>query len=262
MNKEELVELMQENDIAPLKRMGQNFIIDKNIVDKMLSTATKEDIVLEVGPGLGAITIPLSKIVKRVIAIEMDRKIVKILKDRVGNNVEVIEADILKSSDTIPQEPYKVFSNTPFYIAPAIIRMFLEASNPPTEMVLMTQKEVAERICAKPPDMNLLALSVQFYATPKVLFRVPRQCFYPVPNVDSSVIRIIVQEKKNGSTFFKVARAGFSRPRAQLLNNLSKGLKLDKVEVEKHLKSIGLDPKIRAERLSIDNWVELSNLLQ
>ncbi|MDD4062242.1 MAG: 16S rRNA (adenine(1518)-N(6)/adenine(1519)-N(6))-dimethyltransferase RsmA [Candidatus Pacebacteria bacterium] len=262
MNKEELVELMQENEIAPLKKMGQNFIIDQSIVERMISHADKEDVVLEVGPGLGAITIPLSKRVKKIIAVEMDRKIVKILKDKVDSNVEVIEGDILKGTDVIPQGKYKVFSNTPFYIAPAIIRMFLESTNPPIEMILMTQKEVAQRICAKPPDMNLLALSVQFYADPKVLFRVPRQCFYPVPNVDSSVIRIIVKEKKNGSTFFKVARAGFSRPRAQLLNNLSKGLKLDKVEVEKHLKSIGLDPKIRAERLSVDNWVELSNLLQ
>lgn len=262
MNKEELVKLMQDNDIAPLKKMGQSFIIDQSIVERMVSYAKEGDVVLEVGPGLGAITIPLSKKVKKVIAVEMDRKIAKILKSKVDSNVEVVEADILKRLDVIPRGSYKVFSNTPFYIAPAIIRLFLEASNSPTEMVLMIQKEVAQRICAKPPDMNLLALSVQFYAEPKVLFQVPRQCFYPVPNVDSSVIRIVTKEKRDGDAFFKVVRAGFSRPRAQLLNNLSKKLKLDKVTIEKKLKSIGLDPKIRAERLSIDNWLELSNLLK
>ena len=260
MNKDSLIRIMEENDIAPLKKMGQNFIIDKNIIDKIVFLANPEDIILEIGPGFGAITIPLSKKVKKVIAIEKDKKIARLLKERVGNNVEVIEADILK--ELVPQQEYKVFSNTPFYIAPAIIRMFLESNNPPTEMVLMTQKEVAQRICAKPPNMNLLALSVQFYADPKVLFRVPRQCFYPNPNVDSSVLRIITKKGKDGASFFKVARAGFSRPRAQLLNNLSKELKLSKVEVENQLKSIGIDPKIRAERLSIDDWITLSNILK
>lgn len=260
MNKDSLIRIMEENDIAPLKKMGQNFIIDKNIVDKIVFLANPEDIILEIGPGFGAITIPLSKKVKKVIAIEKDKKIARLLKERVGNNVEVIEADILK--ELVPQQEYKVFSNTPFYIAPAIIRMFLESNNPPTEMVLMTQKEVAQRICAKPPNMNLLALSVQFYADPKVLFRVSRQCFYPNPNVDSSVLRIITKKSKDSTSFFKVARAGFSRPRAQLLNNLSKELKLSKVEVENQLKSIGIDPKIRAERLSIDDWITLSNILK
>ncbi len=156
-------------------------------------------------------------------------------------------------------KPYKVIANIPYNITSALIRKFLEADNKPTEIILMIQKEVAQRICKK-DKMSLLSLSVQFYAEPKILFYVSRKSFFPAPKVDSAIIKIIPKEKsaKNPEIFFKLIKAGFSSPRKLLIKNLSDGLKLEKENLKKVFEKIKLSPKIRAEDLKLQDWLNLS----
>lgn len=266
-SKTKIVEILDRYDLGPLKRLGQNFLVDRNIIEKMVNLVEPGETVVEVGPGLGSLTVPTAKRVKRLIAIEKDEKIAQVLESEfLGqfDNVTLIKGDILKTEGFIPSGDYSVLANLPFYITSPIIRMFLESENPPVKMVLMMQKEVAKRICAKPPEMSILAVSVQFYAKPKILFKVSRNSFWPSPGVDCAVMVI---ERKDSApkvgveSFFKVVRAGFSHPRAQLLNNLSKELRLDKEEAKKVMLSSGIDPKRRAESLSLDEWLSLTEKL-
>jgi len=154
-----------------------------------------------------------------------------------------------------------VVANIPYYLTSPLIRKFLEEKNPPQEMVLMLQKEVAQRICSKPPDMNLLAVSVQFYAEPKIISYVSKNCFWPAPKIDSAIIKIIPKIKKQikNDLFFKVVKAGFSQPRKQLVNNLSKTLKLTKEQTIALLIKNNIKPNQRAETLSIEDWIKLTN---
>ncbi|PIR72642.1 MAG: hypothetical protein COU42_00480 [Candidatus Nealsonbacteria bacterium CG10_big_fil_rev_8_21_14_0_10_36_24] len=155
-------------------------------------------------------------------------------------------------------------SNLPFYITAPIIRKFLEAKNSPKEMVLLVQKEVAQRICARPPDMNLLAISVQFYAKPEIISYVSKKSFWPIPKVDSAIIKIVPQKKYNVNKdlFFKIVKAGFSQPRKQLANNLSKMLKLNKQEISSLLLKNNIKPTLRAEALTIKDWILLTKVLK
>src|SRR3989338_8347416 len=170
-------EILTEYKTVPSKGMGQNFLVNKGALEKIIKSADlkKEDVVLEVGPGIGTLTQELAKSVSKVIAIEKDKKMIEILKETLKEfkNVEIIQGDILKLNP-IPYtlNPYKVVANIPYYLTSPLIRKFLEAPQPPSEMVLMIQKEVAQRICAKPPEMSLLAVSVQFYADTKIISQV------------------------------------------------------------------------------------------
>jgi 16S rRNA (adenine1518-N6/adenine1519-N6)-dimethyltransferase len=264
MNVKEIKEVLSENNISPLKRLGQNFLIDLNVVDKILSKISEKDVIVEVGPGLGSLTFKMAKKCKKVVAIEKDKKFVEILKREKYSNLEIIEKDILQSKDLIPSGRYKVVSNLPFYITSAVIRMFLELDNPPEEMILLMQKEVAKRICSTPNNMSILAVSVQVYSTPKILFNVSRGSFWPSPNVDSAVVSIKKDSRKidDVSLFFKIVKAGFSHPRAQLLNNLSKSLKLDKDFVKKKMKLVNIRPEQRAETLTVQDWINLSRKIK
>ena len=266
MNKTKIAEILDRHGLGALKRLGQNFLVDQNIIKKMVGLVSSDDTVIEVGPGFGSLTIPTAKKVKKLIAIEKDKKIAQVLEDEfLGqlNNTTLIRGDVLKDC-VIPSEKYLVLANTPFYITSPVIKMFLESTNPPSKMILMTQKEVAQRICSKPPEMNILAISVQFYANPKIAFKVSRNSFWPSPKVDCAVLII---ERKDSlpkidiKKFFKIVKAGFSHPRAQLLNNFSKGLKLDKEKVKEIMLSLEIHPKKRAESLSIDEWVKLTSKL-
>ena len=167
-----------------------------------------------------------------------------------------------KASGSYFQFPIKkVVANLPYNIASAVIKKLLESEKPPEEMILMVQKEVAQRICAKPPDMNLLAVSVQFYSKPEILFYVSKNAFWPKPKVDGAVIRLKVENRKwkaDKDLFFKIVKAGFSHPRKQILNNLSKMLKSDKEKVEKWLSENNIHPTKRAETLSMENWLKLT----
>jgi len=262
--------LLSKYGVRPSKSLGQNFLIDQNILEKIIeaSSIKKTETILEVGPGLGTLTQELAKNASRVIAVEKDSTMCEILKETLANykNIEVINANILQTPG-VCKENYKVVANIPYYLTSPLIRLFLEAETPPEYMVLMVQKEVAQRITAKPPEMSLLAVSVQFYADAKIEFYVSKNCFWPTPKVDSAVIKITPKKDRlpmsiqpiQPELFFKIVKAGFSAPRKQLTGNLSKSLKLNKQEVLAWLLKNKIDPKQRAETLSIKDWINLSN---
>lgn len=264
MTKTFVKSILQKHNFKPKKHLGQNFLIDETILQKIVKTAdiSKNDTVLEVGPGLGVLTAELAKKAKKVIAVEKDAESVKILKQILKDykNIELIQGDILKI-DLSLQENYKIVANIPYYLTSPLIRKFLEYENPPKEMVLLVQKEVAERICAKPGKMSLLAVAVQFYSQPKKIFNVSKNSFWPKPKVDSALIKISNIKRPidiDIEKFFKVVKAGFSSPRKQLINNLSKGLKIKKEIIQDIFKKLNIDFKIRAEALSVEEWKRIA----
>jgi 16S rRNA (adenine1518-N6/adenine1519-N6)-dimethyltransferase len=285
--------LLKRYEVHPNKRLGQNFLTSRIVLKKIIEAADLKpsDIVLEIGPGLGILTKELAKMVhpvkssqsevfagdeqfnrvKKVIAIEKDQNLVRILNNelRIKNikNVEIVKGDILKidlKPYTLNFKSYKLVANLPYYITGPVIRMFLESANPPESMVLMVQKEVAQRIVARPPDMSILAVSVQFYAKPEIISYVSKKSFWPQPKVDSAILRItplINADRRliNADLFFRIVKAGFSQPRKQLINNFSKSLELPRKEVETWLKRNKIQPSQRAETLTLKNWLDLAN---
>jgi len=256
-------EILQKHGRRPNKGLGQNFLIDKNILDKIVQAANikNTDTVLEVGPGIGTLTQELAQKAKRVIAVEKDKSMIEILAETLSGftNVEVINNDILKIEQSLPAG-YKLVANIPYYLTSPLIRLFLEAQSKPKEIVLLVQKEVAQRICSKPGDMSLLAVSVQFYANCEIVFNVSKNSFWPIPKVDSAIIKIIPAEKYKISAelFFKVVKAGFSHPRKQLIGNLSGQLNLPKEQVKDWLLKNNINSAQRAETLSVEDWVVLA----
>jgi len=294
----ELRELLRKYGLKPRKHLGQNFLINKDILSEIIKAAdlNKNDTVLEIGPGLGILTKELAKKAKKVIAIEKDEKLVKILKKELSHlkDVEIVEGDALQlTTDDLKLHTgysllvtgYKLVANLPYYITSPVIRKFLEEGNPPPSakvstfvktsadrsggrpklMVLMVQKEVAERICAKPPDMSLLSVAVQFYSQAKIVKIVKKESFWPSPKVDSAIIKLTTNNLPrwqagrqlttiNTNLFFKIVKAGFSQPRKQLKNNLKKIFGKD---TEKILKQSKIETTRRAETLSIDDWLRI-----
>ncbi len=259
-------ELFSQYESKPSKGLGQNFLIDKNTLNKIIAAADlkKSDTVLEIGPGIGTLTQELAQKAKKVIAIEKDPVMVNILEKTLENykNIEIIHADAL--SFKLQDSSYKIVANIPYYITSPLIRKFLESANRPSEIILMVQKEVAKRICAKVPDMNLLAVSVQFYAKPEIISYVSKGCFWPSPKIDSAIIKIVPRDSALISAdfrdrFFRIVKAGFSQPRKQLGNNFSQKLKKNKEEIEVWLKKNGIDPKQRAETLNVSDWQKLTD---
>ena len=272
-------EILTEYKTVPSKGMGQNFLVNKGALEKIIKSADlkKEDVVLEVGPGIGTLTQELAKSVSKVIAIEKDKKMIEILKETLKEfkNVEIIQGDILKTNIELPKQ-YKLVANIPYYLTSPLIRKFLENppnQNQPEEIILMVQKEVAQRICANPKNMSILAVSVQFYAKAKIIFYVKKENFWPKPKVDSAIIKITPQKLSPSVSvelFFKIVKAGFSQPRKQIGNNLlalsllngPKMLKLDKQQINLWLLKNKINPTQRAETLSVDNWISLTNTFQ
>ena len=257
--------LLSKYAAKPFKGFGQNFLVNRDILNKIIAAAdiSPKDTVLEIGPGIGTLTQELAKKAKKVVAVEKDGKMVEILKETLKEfkNTRVIQGDILKTGN-LNLKNYKVVANLPYNITSPVIRKFLESKNPPREMILMVQKEVAKRICAKPPDMNLLAVSVQFYSQPKILFYVSKNNFWPRPKVDGAILRIsrihTNLPRIDTNLFFNIAKAGFSQPRKNILNNLSKVLKLKKEETKCWLKEYNIDYNRRAETLDMKDWLELT----
>lgn len=266
--------------IKAKKSLGQNFLKDDAVLQRIVESAnlSKNDVVIEIGPGQGVLTELLAQKCKKVIAIELDDRLIEMLRNKLRNkeNVEIIHDDILKINlpELIEKElkadeakSYKLVANIPYYITAPIIRLLLETEFPPSEMILMVQKEVAERICAKAGEMSILAVSVQYYAQPEYLFTVPKTAFDPMPKVDSAVIRIVTSNqqpatsKKNNRDFFRVVRAGFSAKRKTLVNNLSNGLAIDKKEIEEKLIALGFSKNTRAQELEVEDWKRLIEFL-
>ena len=282
-------------DIKPARSRGQNFLIKEEAYEKIIKAADlkKDDIVLEVGPGLGFLTTRLAKIVKKVVAVELDDKLAEVLRtglmaqgiypvksgdagilpsaklfDRV-KNVEVVNSDILKipplnlplvKGESPQGRGFKIVANLPYNITSIFLRKFLSAENKPAMMVLMLQKEVAERIIARPPKMSLLAVSVQFYSRSEIVDIVPANCFWPKPEVDSAIVKLKVKSEKlkvSDKEFFKLVKIGFSAKRKMLKNNLGAGFHITPEEAEKKIKKAGFNPKIRAQELSVEDWAKL-----
>lgn len=260
------VQILKKYNIRPSKKLGQNFLIDKSVLKKIINVADlkSDDTVLEIGPGLGILTSELAKRVKKVIAAEKDKRLCEALKNILKDykNVKIVNKDILGFKFQVSS--FKLIANLPYYITSPVIRKFLEIKNPPKLMVLMVQKEVAQRICAKPPKMSLLTVAVQFYAKPEIISYVSKKSFYPEPKVDSAIIKILpkaVPNKIDTKKFFKLVKAGFSSKRKFLINNLSRELKIVNCKLKIVFDQIKLGQKLRAENLSIKDWLNLFHKL-
>jgi 16S rRNA (adenine1518-N6/adenine1519-N6)-dimethyltransferase len=264
--------LLSQFHLRPKKSLGQNFLVDEAALAKVAAAAdlTPADAVLEIGPGLGSLTRHLASAASRVAAVELDEALLPALQHVLGPypNVQIFPGDILTlnpSSFLLPPS-YKVVANIPYYITSAVLRHLLEASARPSLIALTVQREVAERICAGPGEMSLLAVSVQFYARPRIAARIPAGAFYPKPDVDSAVVRLDVLPRPavtvtDEAHFFRVVKAGFSQKRKQLRNALSGGLRLGARQVDEHLLRAGIDPKRRAETLTLEEWGTLAGSL-
>ncbi len=272
--------LLRGFDLQARKSLGQHFLIDREVLKLITSAAglTAADVVMEIGPGLGVLTRELARQSGRVLAIELDSKLAAILGQSLAsfNNVAVINQDILQIDPaSLLQEQktgfppltgspfsYKVVANLPYYITSPVLRHFLEASLKPQIMVVMVQKEVAEVIVAKPGQMSMLSISVQFYGAPAIIAYVPAQCFYPAPRVDSAILKIELYsqpplEVTDKQGFFRIVRAGFSARRKQIANSLAQGLDLPKAQCLSLLGKTSIVPQRRAETLTLDEWAKL-----
>ena len=274
-------ELIRRYGVAPKQSLAQNFLTDQMHLARIAAAAelVATDTVLEIGPGLGTLTQLLAAQAGRVIAIELDDRLIDLLRAQFAKQpqVQIVHGDILEwapsnlvqegaTTSPVPYKPvpykpvpYKVVANLPYYITSAVLRHLLEATVRPTQIVVLVQKEVAERICAQPGDLSLLAVSIQYYAEPTLVHHVPAGAFYPPPKVDSAVLRLAVRPEPAVAdippdAFFRVVRAGFSQKRKQLGNTLSAGLHLAKADLIALLEQIGIDPKRRAETLTLAEW--------
>lgn len=266
MTLKQIKEIMTKYNAVPKKSFGQNFLFEAAAIKKIIATAelSPDDIVLEIGAGVGNLTQELAKDADKVIAVENDRQMLAILKAVFAktDNVDIVSADILKFNELLLPKNYKIAANLPFYLAAPAIRKFLESENPPLLMALIIQKEVGQRMAAKPPQMSLLAVSTQFYADVKIAGYISKNCFWPAPAVDAAIIKFtprgVKMLKADREIFFKIARAGFSHPRKQLANNLSNELNISREETEKWLMQNGIKPQSRAQTLHIEQWEKLA----
>ncbi len=257
--------------IKPSKSLGQNFLVNEGIYEKIVTALNIEsgDTIIEVGPGLGTLTDYLAQSDANIFAIEKDRHLISHLKNHFVKfkNVRIMEGDILmvRPEDlAIKNNTYKLVGNIPYYITSHLLRIVFEKWPMPDIVVFMIQKEVARRIVAKPGEMSLLAASIQYYAKPEVVSYVSRGSFYPAPDVDSAIIKLTPFKEKNDPVFekkyFEIIKRGFAGKRKQLQNNLVSET-MPKEEVQQKLTSIDIDPRRRAETLSIGEWKQITNLL-
>ncbi len=262
--------ILRDHGLRPDKSLGQNFLQDSTALEEIIAIAEiqPDDAVLEIGAGLGSLTRYLAVSAKAVTALELDHSLIPVLGAVLAPypNVRLIEGDILKYSPAtlIDKDDYLVVANVPYYITSAIFRRLLEKAPRPRRIVLTVQQEVAERVCAEPGDMSLLALSVQVYGRPNIAARIPAAAFYPAPKVDSAVVRVDLYPEPVIplpllDRFFRLAKAGFSQKRKTLRNSLSAGLAISTSEAAQMLEQAGIDPQRRAETLSLAEWGTLSN---
>lgn len=276
------IAILQKYDFNFQKKFGQNFLIDSNILENIIDAAeiTKDDCVLEIGPGIGTMTQYLCENAREVVAVEIDKKLIPILENdtlAAYDNITIINEDILKVDiNQIVQEkndgkPIKVVANLPYYITTPIIMGLFESHVPLESITIMVQKEVADRMQVGPgtKDYGALSLAVQYYAKPKVMLTVPASCFMPRPNVDSAVIKLTRYQdppvKAADERFlFEVIRASFNQRRKTLVNGLTNasGLKVGKENILEALGKMGLPATIRGEALTLEQFAQLSDLLR
>ena len=281
-NPQNTIEILKKYDFMFQKRFGQNFLIDTHVLEKIIKSAeiTKDDLVLEIGPGIGTMTQYLCENAREVVAVEIDKNLIPILtNDTLAeyDNVTVINEDILKLDlNALVQEKnggnrIKVVANLPYYITTPIIMGLFESHVPLQNITVMVQKEVADRMQAGPgsKDYGALSLAVQYYAKPYIAANVPPNCFMPRPNVGSAVIRLTLHEEppvqvKDESFLFAIIRASFNQRRKTLVNGLTNAaeLKLSKEEVQEALEQLGLSATVRGEALTLEQFAALSNILK
>lgn len=274
------IEVLQKHQISLQKKFGQNFLIDRNILEKIVDAAqiTEEDCILEIGPGIGTMTQYLAERAGKVIAVEVDKNLIPVLRETLSsyNNITIINQDILKTDlNQVLKEyggssPVKVVANLPYYITTPIIMTLFEDHIALQNITIMVQKEVAERMQAEPGTKNYgaLSLAVQYYAKPEIIVKVPASCFLPKPNVDSTVIRLEKYDEplypaEDESYLFAVIRASFNQRRKTLVNGLSNAsaLGVSKENITEVLTQMGLPATVRGETLTLEQFTELSNRL-
>ncbi len=261
---EDVKTAMKLAGIKPKKGLGQHFLVDSDSLKGIIAAAepSGEDTVLEVGPGLGVMTRPLTDIAARVVAVETDEILAELLRRDAPANLQVVEQDIMEYDLEQLPAGYKVIANIPYYLTSKLMRRLIESTNPPAVMSLLIQKEVAERVVAEPGRMSMLALSVQYYGTAEVALLVPRDRFWPSPDVDSAVLKVTL----TGPAFpadrrrlFRLMKAGFGEKRKQLKNSLSGGLGIDIDQAIGLIAAAGLVPTARAQELGLGEWQRLYN---
>jgi 16S rRNA (adenine1518-N6/adenine1519-N6)-dimethyltransferase len=260
---------LRRHGLTPRKRLGQNFLHDRSFLKRMLDAAEvgHRDEVLEIGAGTGVLTDSLLERARRVVAVELDDSLVDLLRSRLGSapNLELWHGNALDFDPGAHfSGPFKLLGNIPYYISGPLIRRFLELPQKPAALVLMVQLEVAKRIIASPGRLSVLGVSVQYYADADLVARVPARAFYPVPRVDSAILRIIPRAgdpRVGPEWFFPVVKAGFGMKRKQIANSLSAGLHLSRHHTQAILSDAAIDATRRAETLSVDEWQTLTRVI-
>ncbi|MDD5040302.1 MAG: 16S rRNA (adenine(1518)-N(6)/adenine(1519)-N(6))-dimethyltransferase RsmA [Patescibacteria group bacterium] len=270
--------LCKRYGVVPQRSSGQNFLISAETLDCIVTTAevSKSDTVLEIGPGFGALTEELCARASRVFAVELDQRLIAALHDRVGGcgNCTLIGGDIFQQwpalSPRLHDLRYKVVANVPYNITSLVLRSFLERTPRPSSMTLLVQREVAERVTAGAGKMSVLSVAVQFFGNPRIVEIVPPDCFWPEPEVDSAVLKIDgigadahgyleALQPSTASQFFSVVRTGYAARRKQLHNNIASGLRLGDDFARTILQKAGIDPMIRAQNLSVGDWIKITH---
>jgi 16S rRNA (adenine1518-N6/adenine1519-N6)-dimethyltransferase len=270
-NKGELLEMLKNNDLFAKKKLGQNFLISGSTLTKIVETAdlSKKDYVIEVGPGFGILTEQLALKADRVSACEYDAELIPILKKNLQahTNIEIIHEDALKLR--LPSENYKLVANIPYYITSPILMHFLDPKTAdqkrPELIVLLVQKEVAQKICVKQGEYSVLSLEVQIFGKPSIAGYVNKNCFYPEPKVDSAILKIEVFPTpaiSDTTLFMRIIKTAFSQRRKTLINSLRSGIKCTREELDEILLKAEIIPSRRPQELSIEEWQKLVDALK
>lgn len=288
-NKTELLGYLKQHNLWAKKGLSQNFLIDRTALDKIVQAAElkPDDLVIEIGPGLGTLMQELVQHAGEVAAVEMDKKLAELLNQNFNSKLKIINNDILKVdlNELVGDRSYKVVANIPYHITSKILELFLSRENKPELIVLLVQKEVAERVCAKPGEMSVLAISIQLFGKPEIVDIVKKESFFPSPKVDSAILRIaniknpfchsefISESNIDGipkqvrddlaleKSFFRCVHVGFAARRKTLLNNLMVGYGLERKKVVDILKLLKLKETVRAQELSVEEWKRLATVL-
>ncbi len=267
---EELKNVLGQLGLKPKDYLGQNFLVDEIALQKIIQSADlkKTDTVVEVGPGLGVLTEELCKSAGEVWAIEKDHKLIPVLKKRLSgySNLKLVEHDILTFHlEKNIQTDYKVIANIPYYLTSKLFQHFLNLENKPKLLVLMVQKEVGERVIAAPGDLSILGISVQVFSDAEIIAQVPKTSFWPIPKVDSVVLKITPRNKYpeivSEQDFFRIIKIAFAGKRKQIHNTLSNGLKLPKEKIQEVLSQAKIEATARPQDLSIEDWIRLKKAL-